>query len=163
MSGIALSGEYEYRFREGRRWGPWRRLSNGLTTAGLTDFLAAGVAQGTQRTWYLGLISATNFTDLSSGDTMSSHTGWAELTAYSGNRKAWGPSVASALAANSTPAEFSFNDTCTVQGFFVASDSAKGGSSGVLLSTAELNAPRAKLSGQSLQLRYRLRAAGGSQ
>lgn len=85
-------------------------------------------------TWYVGLIQDDNFTGLAAGDTLASHAGWEEGTAYD---EATRPSITFGAAAagaitNSVPVEFTMNATKTIKGFFLASDSTKGGTTGVL-------------------------------
>lgn len=140
------------------------RMENAPVTVGLTDVLSAAFDDGTQRPiWYIGLIDQLNFQQLASSDTMASHSGWRELTGYSGGtRKAWQVAVGTAVAFSSDATEFIFTESCTVKGAFVVSDSTLNGVGGVLWATATLSAPRVFQSGQYLRLFYRIRAAGRS-
>jgi hypothetical protein len=137
------------------------RVRNGVTTAGLTDLLAAGFCSGTQRTWKLGLISSSGYGAVSAADTMPSHPGWSEFTGYSGSRPAWSPSAGSAVAAGPAAA-FPVTGDGAARGLFVTSDATKGGSSGVLWSTALFGTARTLRAGQTLNVSYVLRAAGGA-
>lgn len=69
------------------------------------------------------------------GDTMSSHTGWTEVTAYSeGVRQTvqWGSVSSKSVSNSSNKAVFSINGTTTVGGAMVTTNSTKGGSTGTL-------------------------------
>lgn len=138
-------------------------FSNMVTTDGLTDALKAIFTAGTQRSWYMGLIDAVNSSEVASDDTMSSHPGWQELTDYqSAGRPAWSTlSAAGALLTNLSPVLFAFTKISTVTGIFLASNSTKGGASGVLWSTAPFAADRTFQVGEVLSVVYRVRAAGG--
>jgi len=164
ITDLKLAGEFELtaRDKDGRML--WLdKAMNGIVTDGLTDALRAVFATGTQRSWYFGLIGATGFTALAAADTMASHSGWTELTGYSSStRPAFSPTISEALAFNPTPISFTATTSLRIKGIFIASDSTKGGSSGILWSTAQLTIIRDLIVGQSLELTYRLRASGGA-
>lgn len=114
-------------------------------------------------TWYLGLVNASPSPVYAAGDTLASHTGWAETTDYSGNRKAvtFGaatladPSVINNVA---VPSQFSMTGTVTVAGAFLAS--VDSGSSGILFSVSSFQAPgnRSVVSGDTLSVTYEFEA-----
>lgn len=119
-------------------------------------------------TWYLGLYGAAASNNPAAGDTMSSHAGWTEVTAYSqatrpactfGTPTTANPSVATNSA---SPATFSINGTTTVGGAFLTSNNTKGGTSGILYSAADFSAPgdRSVVSGDTLTVTYTLSLAG---
>jgi len=108
--------------------------------------------------WFVGLISGTSPT-LAAADTLASHAGWTETTAYSGNRKAatFGTATTadpSVIDNDASQAQFTMNGTVTVSGAFLAS--VDTGTSGVLFSEAEFEAPgdRAVVSGDILNVKY---------
>ena len=77
--------------------------------------------------WYLGLYGAAASNNPAAGDTMASHAGWTEVTAYSnanrptatfGTPTTANPSVATNSA---SPATFNINGTTTVGGAFSVS------------------------------------------
>ena len=118
--------------------------------------------------WYLGLYGAGATNNPAAGDTMASHAGWTEVTAYSqatrpactfGTPTTANPSVATNSA---SPATFSINGTTTVGGAFLTSNNTKGGTSGVLYSAADFSAPgdRSVVSGDTLTVTYTLSLAG---
>lgn len=144
----------------------WREtIRNGVTLVGLTalvtDFFAGGVQKPN---WYGGLINASGYSSVSENDTMTSHSGWTEVTAYDGStRKAWTPLVVSnGLIYNSTSMIFNFTASSSIRGLFLASDSTKSGTTGTLWSTAIMSSTRSFESGQLFSATYRVRAAGGT-
>lgn len=95
---------------------------NLVVNQGLDHLLSAALAGGTQITaWYLGLIDATP--TIAGGDTLASHAGWAEVSDYTGDRKAWtAGSVSGQSVSNSASvASFAINASVTVGGAFLAS------------------------------------------
>lgn len=114
-------------------------MPNGIVDVGLNSLLDVYFHNQAQiATWYIGLIDNAGFTALSNSDTMGSHTGWAESTAYDeATREEWvEDAAASRSITNSTPAEFTMNATATLKGIFVTSVNTKGGTTGTLWSTA---------------------------
>src|SRR6185436_7888487 len=67
--------------------------NNGVTNIGLNTILDVMFNTGSQvDPWYIGLIDGSGAQTLAAGDTMGSHAGWAELTAYSETfRQTWNP------------------------------------------------------------------------
>lgn len=112
--------------------------------------------------WYLGVYGAGASNNPAAGDTMSSHAGWTEVTAYSeatrpvctfGVPTTADPSVASNTA---SPATFSINGTTTIGGAFLTTNNTKGGTTGILFSAGDFASPgdRAVVSGDTLTLTY---------
>lgn len=130
---------------------------NLITTEGKNDVLDKYL-KGSSYTaaFYVGL-KATG--SVAAGDTLASHSGWSELTDYSGNRKALTlGTVASGSVDNSaSPASFAINATITVTGAFVAT--ASSGSSGVLYSAGEFSTSKAVASGDTLNVTVTLTMA----
>lgn len=106
---------------------------NLVTTAGLNKAMDALFKTGiASPAWYLGLVDNAGFSAYSASDTLVSHAGWAETSAYTGNRKAFVPGSISAgsVSNSSNPAPFVMNGTVTVRGSFLCD--AATGSSGTL-------------------------------
>jgi hypothetical protein len=112
--------------------------------------------------WYLGLYGAASSNDPAAGDTMASHAGWTEITDYSeatrpqcnfGAATTADPSV---ISNSSAVAVFSINGTATVGGAFLTSSNTKGGTTGVLFSASDFQAPgdRSVVSGDVLNVTY---------
>jgi hypothetical protein len=117
---------------------------------------------GYTATWYLGLYGAAASNDPAAGDTMSSHAGWTEVTAYSqatrpqavfGTATTADPSV---INNSGAPAVYTINGTTTVGGAFLTSDNTKSGTTGTLFSAVDFSAPgdRAVVSGDTITVSY---------
>jgi hypothetical protein len=112
--------------------------------------------------WYLGLYGAAATNDPAAGDTMSSHAGWTEITAYSESTRpqcTFGTSTTadpSVISNSASVAVFSVNGTATVGGAFLTSNNTKGGTTGILFSAGDFQAPgdRAVVSGDTLNVTY---------
>jgi len=114
------------------------RCHNGITLVGINDMFDQYFDAGSGLTWYVGLIDNDNFTALDDdNDTMASHAGWVEITDYNeATRPAWGPDSASGQAkTNSVKRDFTMSSGQDIKGMFLASDNAKGGTSGILWCT----------------------------
>ena len=111
-------------------------------------------------TWYLGLIQGpASGTTINAGDTLASHTGWTEDTAYSGNRKAvtFGAATLadpSVINNSGSPSQFAMTGTTTIAGAFLAS--VDTGTSGILFSASDFQSPgdRAVVNGDTLNVTY---------
>jgi len=112
--------------------------------------------------WYIGLYGAAASNTPAAGDTMASHAGWTEVTAYSQSTR---PACSFGAATTADPsvidnsastATFTINGTVTVGGAFLASDNTKGGTSGILFSAADFQSPgdRSVVSGDTLNVTY---------
>ena len=112
--------------------------------------------------WYIGLYGAASSNDPAAGDTMASHSGWTEVTAYSqatrpaatfGSATVADPSV---IDNSGSVAVFSINGTTTVGGAFLTSDDTKSGTSGILFSASDFQSPgdRSVVSGDTLNVTY---------
>ena len=129
---------------------------NLITTVGLNHILDTQFHAGTQvTTWYIGLKGAGT---PAAADTMASHSSWAELTNYSGNRREWTEGAASSGSmTNSSSVDFSINGTATVAGAFL--NTAATGTAGVLYGVVDFSSSRAVISGDTLQVTVTVTAA----
>ena len=110
-------------------------MENIVVNTGLDDLLDKRFKASTYTSAdYVGLTDGTP--TVAAGDTMSSHAGWSEVTAYSeGTREALTlGSISSASVDNSaSKASFSISsDSTTIGGAFITTDNTKGGTSGIL-------------------------------
>lgn len=109
-----------------------REWENLVTTEGKNHLLSVGLDGGTQdTTWFVGLTDGTP--TAAAGDTLASHAGWVEVTAYTGNRKAWtgGTAASGSIDNSAAPASFAINaDSTTIGGAFLAA--VDTGTAGVL-------------------------------
>jgi hypothetical protein len=112
--------------------------------------------------WYLGLYGAASSNNPAAGDTMASHAGWTEVTAYSNATR---PAAVFGTATTADPsvinnsgsiAVFNINGTTTVGGAFLTSNNTKGGSTGTLFSASDFQSPgdRSVVNGDTLNVTY---------
>jgi len=148
----------------------WEAQSKNLVVnVGLQYMAGTALTSVTQVTsWFLGLYGAGASNTPAAGDTMSSHAGWTEVTAYS-NATRVAATFVTATAANpsvvtntASPATFNINGTTTVGGAFLTSGSAKGGTAGTLFSAADFGSPgdRSVVSSDTLSVTYTFSLAG---
>jgi hypothetical protein len=113
-------------------------------------------------TWYLGLYGAGASNTPAAGDTMASHAGWTEVTAYSNANRVTATFVTATTADPSvvtntaSPAVFNINGTTTVGGAFLTSENTKGGTTGTLFSAADFGSPgdRSVVNSDTLSVTY---------
>lgn len=105
---------------------------NIVVNSGLDYILGTAVIDSA--TIYVGLTEASP--TAAAGDTMSSHSGWAEAAGYTAStRVSWGQDAAASQAVtNSTAVSFTMNGSDTsIGGAFLTTDSTKDGTSGTLI------------------------------
>lgn len=103
--------------------------------------------------WYMGLTSTG--ASYAAGDTMGSHSGWTESTAYSNaNRITCAfSSAASGSKALSSALAFNINATATIAGAFITTVNTKGGTTGTLGSASNFTGgDRAVANGDTLSV-----------
>ena len=129
---------------------------NLIVTAGLNHILDVEFHATTQVTaWYIGLKGAGS---VAAGDTMASHSGWAELTGYAGNRKEWTEGAASSGSmTNGSSVDFTINATATVAGAFL--NTAATGTGGTLYGAVDFSSARSVIDGDTLQVTVTVTAA----
>jgi hypothetical protein len=130
---------------------------NGIVDVGINSLLGTGFGNQTQITaWYIGIVDNSGFSAFANADTMASHGGWNEFTSYSeGVRQTWSVTTAASRAiVNSSPATFSISGSGTLKGIFVASNSTKSGTTGILWSTAAFASTVPVVNGDSLKVTY---------
>lgn len=144
--------EFECRDRDGNlKW--VEQVDNLVVTVGLTD-LVDKYFKGSAYTaaWYVGLKGAGT---IAAGDTMASHGGWSEITAYSeANRQALTLGTVSGGSASNTlsKAVFTINGTATVAGAFLSTSNTKGGTTGTLYGATDFSSSRGVESGDTLSI-----------
>lgn len=154
---VEARGVYTFECRDAAGNLRWREdLRNLVTTAGKNDLLDKYFAGSAYTAaWYLGLVNGASTPTYASGDTMSSHSGWTESTAYSNSTRVaatWNAASAGAKASNA--ATFNINAAATLAGAFLTTGSAKGGTTGILYSVGSFSANRALYNGDTLQVTY---------
>ncbi len=133
-------------------------VNQGLQDMNAKYFLGSGYTAA----WYIGIYGAAASNNPAAGDTAALHAGWTEVTDYSQANRPTAvfatPSTAdpSVISNTASPATFSINGTVTVGGAFLISNNTKGGTSGVLFSASDFQAPgdRAMVSGDTLVVTY---------
>lgn len=126
----------------------WREtVKNLVVNAGLNYILTAAFKDGAIANWFVGLKSTGS---AAAGDTLASHGGWTEITAYSGSRKALTLGTVSGQSVDNVAnrAEFDITGSATVGGAFVGS--VASGTSGTLYGAANFSAPREVENGDTL-------------
>lgn len=167
-SGILIGREVMakgvYRFRKNDE--DWEYANNIVPTAALNHLLDVGLRNQTRyATWYLALFSgttapaaswtATNFATVAS-ELTSGTEGYSEST-----RQVWTPSAASGGVIDDYGSQAVFTmvsaTTVTVRGMALLSDSAKGSTSGVLMSAVNLSTgAKSFATGETFTCGYRL-------
>ena len=141
----------------------WRDLfMNTVVTSGKNDLLTQ-YFKGSAYTasWFVGLVDAAGFAAIASGDTMASHAGWAESTAYSNASRptlSLGSAGAGSIDNAASTASFAINGVATLKGAFIATGATKGGSAGVLYSAGTFPSNRAVGPGDTLNVAVTLTA-----
>lgn len=135
-----MNGVYKYEIIRKGKVIARGRLKNQITLEGRNHMLNTEFRGGTQQTsWFFGLVDNSGWTGNPETDTMASHPGWVEFAGYSeATRRQWSPGVPVAGSlANSTPAVFTITGSGAIYGFFISSNSTKGGTSGTLWSSVQ--------------------------
>jgi len=112
--------------------------------------------------WYLGLYGAASSNNPAATDTMASHAGWVEVTDYAQSTR---PQAVFGVATTAAPsvisnalsvAVFSINASTVVGGAFLTNNNTKGGTTGLLFSAADFQAPgdRSVISGDTINVTY---------
>lgn len=130
---------------------------NGIVDVGMNHLLDVVFHNQAQTaTWYIGLVNNSGFTAFANADTMASHSGWTELTAYDeATRVEWVELAAAARAiTNTTTADFTISATATIKGIFVTSNNTKGGTTGTLWATAAFTTPVMVVDNDVLKITY---------
>ena len=142
----------------------WEQKSHNLVVnVGLADMNTKYFkGSGYTAAWYIGIYGPASSNNPSSTDTMASHAGWTEVTAYSnatrpaatfGAATTADPSV---IANSASPGQFLINASANVGGAFLTTGDGKGGSSGTLFSASDFAAPgdRTVQNGDVLSVTY---------
>lgn len=135
----------------------WREVvKNTTVTVGLNDILTQ-YFKGAAYTaaWNVGLKGTGT---IAAGDTMASHAGWAEVTAYSGNRPTLtlGTASGGSIDNSASKASYTMNGSYTVAGAFVCVGAT--GTSGILYGAADFAQARSGGTGDTMQVTVTLTA-----
>lgn len=155
-----------YRFecfdRDGKlKW--VEEVPNLVVTAGLNDILDKYFKGSSySAAHFVGLVDNAGFSAYAAGDTMGSHAGWAESTAYSNANRptlTLGTVSSGSVDNAASKAQFTINATATIRGAFVTTNNTKGGTTGTLYGEADFAASRSVINGDTLNVTVTLTAA----
>jgi len=142
----------------------WRDvIDNLVVNTGLDDYLThEWKASAWTSQHYVGLTAGTP--TVAAADTMASHGGWTEVTAYSAGTRPDLTAVLGAVSGQSVASSaiaFAINGTATVGGAFICNNSTKGGSTGTLISGGAFSQGNKSVnSGDTLNVTMTLTASG---
>ncbi len=120
---------------------------NTVVTVGKNYLNDTGFRQGTGANLFIA-IKGTGTAAL--GDTMASHTGWAETTAYTGNRLTATMAAAVGGTSTVTPGTFAMTGTYTAAGAFITTGTVPAGTVGTLYSAGDFGVTRTGGTGDTL-------------
>lgn len=130
---------------------------NLVVNEGLNHLLSTTFNGGTQiGTWYLGLFEG-NYTPIATVNAATIVAASTECVAYDETtRPEYDEAAAAAQSVTNTAnkATFTFNATKTIYGAFLASNSAKSATTGVLMAAARFSAPKNVVDDDQLLLTY---------
>lgn len=163
-SKIAMSSVYRFEARDSQGNIKWvEEVTNLVTNAGLDDLLDKYL-KGSAYTasFFVGLTDGTPTT--AAADTMASHAGWVEVTAYDeATRPALTLGAVSGQSVSNTASKADFTvstNGTTIGGGFITTVNTKGGTTGTLYSVAAFAAGNKALDdGDTLSVTVTLTAA----
>jgi hypothetical protein len=135
---------------------------NLVVNTGLQDMNAKYFTGSTYTAaWYIGLVDDSGFSAYAAGDTLASHAGWTETTAYSGGNRAtasFGTATTadpSVINNSGSPGAFSITGTVTVRGAFLCNVQSNSSTSGLLFSVSNFTGGnRSVVNGDTLNVTY---------
>lgn len=142
LGSIGIDGQWDIVCRDRDGLIKWTdTIENLITNAGLDHALDVVLSGGTQdTTWFVGLTDGTP--TAAAGDTLASHAGWVEVTAYDeANRVAFvdGGVSSQSLDNSGSPAQFTISTNSTTTGGAFLS-SVNTGTSGILFAVGAFSA-----------------------
>ncbi len=135
------------------------KFKNTITKDGKNHIFNSTFVVETQVTaWFVGLISATDFSNVLAVNTMASHAGWLECVDYDETTRCLWTPVAStnAIVESGAATVFTMNVSQTLKGLFITSEDAKSGTAGVLWAAALQNMDA--IAGEELRVSYKVEA-----
>ena len=155
---IGVTGHYNVQCLDSDGQVKWiDTIENLVVTVGKNDLLDKYFAGSAYTAaWYMGLVDGASTPTYAAGDTLASHAGWTESTAYSGSNRAtvaW--NAASAGSKASTATSFSINATATIAGALLTVTQVRATTTGVLYSAGSFSGGnRSVASGDTLNVTY---------
>jgi len=155
---IGVTGHYKVQCLDSDGQVKWTdTIENLVVTVGKNDLLDKYFAGSAYTAaWYMGLVDGASTPTYAAGDTLASHAGWTESTAYSGSNRAtvaW--NAASAGSKASTATSFSINATATIAGALLTVTQVRATTTGVLYSAGSFSGGnRSVANGDTLNVTY---------
>ena len=155
---IGVTGHYNVQCLDSDGQVKWiDTIENLVVTVGKNDLLDKYFAGSAYTAaWYMGLVDGASTPTYAAGDTLASHAGWTESTAYSGSNRAtvaW--NAASAGSKASTATSFSINATATIAGALLTVTQVRATTTGVLYSAGSFSGGnRSVANGDTLNVTY---------
>ena len=155
---IGVTGHYNVQCLDSDGQVKWTdTIENLVVTVGKNDLLDKYFAGSAYTAaWYMGLVDGASTPTYAAGDTLASHAGWTESTAYSGTDRAtvaW--NAASAGSKASTATSFSINATATIAGALLTVTQVRATTTGVLYSAGSFSGGnRSVANGDTLNVTY---------
>ena len=155
---IGVTGHYNVQCLDSDSKVKWiDTIENLVVTVGKNDLLDKYFAGSAYTAaWYMGLVDGASTPTYAAGDTLASHAGWTESTAYSGSNRAtvaW--NAASAGSKASTATSFSINATATIAGALLTVTQVRATTTGVLYSAGSFSGGnRSVANGDTLNVTY---------
>lgn len=155
---IGVTGHYNVQCLDSDGQVKWTdTIENLVVTVGKNDLLDKYFAGSAYTAaWYMGLVDGASSPTYAAGDTLASHAGWTESTAYSGSNRAtvaW--NAASAGSKASTATSFSINATATIAGALLTVTQVRATTTGVLYSAGSFSGGnRSVANGDTLNVTY---------
>jgi len=144
LEGVTFQNTYRFEARDPQGNIKWvEEVCNIIVNEGLDDILDKYYKGSTYTAaFYVGLTDGTP--TVAGADTMASHAGWTEVTAYDeAVRQTLTLGTVSSQSVDNTASKAVFTisaDTTTVGGGFITTNSTKGGSTGTLVGAAAFTA-----------------------
>lgn len=161
---LALQGAFEVVCRDEDGEVKWEETFDNLVpNVGLDHALDVTLNGATQSTtWYVGLVDGATSPTFDAGDTMSSHSGWSEETAYDeAARQTWSSGAVSnqSIDNSGSVATYNYSTSSDVAGAFLVDDSTSGGTTGVLFAEGSFSSTRSVGNGDTLEVTYTINAS----
>jgi len=162
--GLAFRNVYRFECYDRNGNLKWvEEVPNIVVNVGLNDVLDKYFKGSTYTAaHYVGLVDNASFSAYAAADTMSSHAGWSESTAYSNANRptlTLGTVASQSVDNSASKAAFNINATATIKGAFVTTNNTKGGTTGTLYGAASFASTRAVENGDTLNVTCTLTAA----
>jgi hypothetical protein len=155
---IGVTGHYNVQCLDADGQVKWTdTIENLVVTVGKNDLLDKYFAGSAYTAaWYMGLVDGATTPTYAGADTLASHAGWTESTAYSGSNRitvAW--NAASSGSKASTATSFTISGTATIAGALLTATQVRATTSGVLYSAGSFTGGnRSVVSGDTLNVTY---------